>query len=442
MKRWLMVVPMLAVMAVFFYVPDAAGDASERTMTRSEDPVVVAVEKLGQMKDAAIERLALFAFSGGEFKPIPFQVDERQENGFYVFPYGPEANPEDGDGKVNGADELVFMVKDAGGRSSADARVPCDPSRTLELILTDPKDQGKAWVYLAECNSDPPRSPADYIAREFDGERDWVKSGRYHFAEARGTTYFDRLIMRGPDGKIGGNEVDRVKFRMSFTAAGGLIDLSLNEAAIGGSNVAWIDGPVRVVNLVQGYVQFSVIKLKIGGGSQNTFYPNYFFTPVKIDFPFSPTSLLKNLVMSWSTDWREGFNGTRYYDPVNTEGVVIDGVMSEAEKNMDYESDHDWYALTGPQGDLIVRLVAQDYLKGKVPIKVSYIDDKDADGSPEADPGLRCPGFKVDQMTEVPAGPFIISPHYMFPDSAPPASVPVMLDILDHPLEVKTGAFP
>ena len=129
--------------------------------------------------------------------------------------------------------------------------------------------------------------------------------------------------------------------------------------------------------------------------------------------------------------------GAKYYDPVNTKGVVLDGKMSDAEKGMDYETHHEWWALTGPEGNFMMRMVLPDKWRGTIPQKLYYVDDMGAEDPPETDPGSRCPGILLDAMVDIPAGSHTFSNYYMVPEEDPPASAPTMLNILDHPLKVK-----
>ncbi len=416
-----------------------AQDGSVKTLGRLEDPVVITADKLSDVKDSEIDELALFAWDGSAFKPIPFQVDERAKNGMFVYPEGKDANPKDGDRKVNGKDELVFMAWDSAGKAPTGSELPCDADKSVEIEISDPIDNGKAWVYLAECDDDPPRSPVDYVRNEYDGERDWVKTDRYHFAEIRGKTFFDRLALKGQSGKVGPNLVDRIKGRTKIEAAAGLIKLTPGEASLEGSIKAWIDGPVRVVHLMAAYVELSVIKLNLGGQAENEFYPNYFVTPIELGMPFNPSTVLSSFQMRYAIDWNQKMEGAKYYDPINAKGVVLDGKMSDDEKNMDYKTAHEWYAITGPEGNLVVRLVIPKEWQKAVPQRLYYVDDVTAADEPESDPGQRCPGFLMDTMVDIPAGKHKYYLYYMSPDKAPPASVPDMLNILDHPLKIKAS---
>jgi hypothetical protein len=430
-----------AALMMFGYLARAGGGEA-KGLTRSEDPVVARPDQVTMMKDAEPRKLALLAWKDGAMKPIPFQVDERGADGRFIYKEGPEAKPGDSDNKYNGQDELVFMAWDAGDKAPDGTALPCDPARAAELTVTDPVKGGKAWVYLAECKADPPHSSVDYVRNEYDGKHDWVKTDRYHFAEQRGNSYFDRLALKGVSGKVGPNLVDRIKGRGKMVVAGGLMTIDTPESDLKGSIRAWIDGPVRVVHLMTAFIQFSVVKLNLGGQSENLFYPNFFVTPIQVNTPVNPGSVLRSFTMRYAIDWLKDMDGAKYYDPVNKKGVTLDGKMSQEERDLDYTTGHDWYALTGPQGNLVVRQILPEQWSKIVPIKLYYVDDITAEDPPESDPGQRCPGFMLDTMADIPAGKYKYYLYYMVPDKAPPASVPEMLNIIDHPLKVSARAWP
>lgn len=419
-----------AIVAAF---PAAASES--KTLARSEDPIVVKASELSALSDVEIGEMALMAMEGGAAKPVPFQVDEKASDGRYVYDNGPEADPGKGDGKYNGEDELVFMAWDSGDQAPADYEFPCDPDKVIEVEIKDPSG-GKAWAYAVECNDEAPLSDVDYVQHEAAGDRDWVKTGRYHFSEKRGESFFDRLALKGSDGKVGPNLADRIKGRNRIAAVGGLIEKETPESGLKGSIQAWIDGPVRVVHLMTAYIELSGFSLKIGGQSENLFYPNMFVTPIRVDLPVSPSSIFSEFEMRYAIDWNEKMNGAKYYDPVNKAGVAIDGKMSDAEKNMDFDTGHEWYALTGSQGNIMVRMVLPEKWAKLVPLKLYYVDDVNEPDPPESDPGQRCAGFLMDTMVDIPSGNHLYSLYYMVPDKAPPASAPDMLKILDKPLKI------
>jgi hypothetical protein len=419
----------------------ATGRAADKTLSRSEDPVVIKASALAALADADIASLAALGWDGSALVPIPFQVDERAKDGKFVYTQGPKANPGDGEQKYNGEDELVFMAWDAAGQAPADAASPCEAKRGAEVEVKDGKG-GSAWIYVLECAAAPPRSDKDYVQHVVESDRDWVKTDRYHFSEKRGESFFDRLALAGPSGAVGPNLVDRIKGRGHMEAISGLVKIDTPESDLKGSIQCWIDGPVRVVHLMIAFIDLSVIKLNLGGQSENLFYANYFVTPIQVNTPINPGSVLSTFNMRYAIDWRKEMDGAKYYDPVNTKGVTLDGKMSDDEKSLDYETERDWYGLAGPQGNIIVHAAMPEKWRKIVKLKLYYVDDLAVPDAPEEDPGQRCPGFLIDAMADIQAGKYQYNIYYMVPKDPPPGSAPAMLDIVAKPLQTGAKAWP
>ena len=382
------------------------------------------------MEGKKIAELAVFRYKDGKFEAIPFQVDEKGSNGLFIYTAGPQGKG-GGDGDYKDKDELVFMAWDTDDQAP-DMNFPCKPKDAAEVAVSD--GSGTGWVYVVECNDKPPRSSVDYVRQESDSDHDWVRTERYAFAEPKGQSYFDRLCLRGSSGKVGPNLIDRLKGRGTMVAAGGMLKLHPIESDAKGSLLAYIDGPVRVIHHMKAYVQFSVVKLNIGGESENLFYPNFFVTPITFGTPVAPSSLLSAISFRYSIDWLKIMNGSKYYDPVNKSGFTLDGNMSPEEKAMNMTASHDWWGLTGPQGNFMMRMVLPAEWRKVVPITAYYADDPTPD-PPEAEPGQRCPGLQID-LIKMTAGTYKFRNYYMVPPGPIPGSAGTMNAIIDRPLKV------
>ena len=136
---------------------------AEKTFERWPDPVVLDCGLFSSLLSSKVDLLRMYAFSDGEFRPIPFQVDERDAEGNRVYTDGEKANPGDANGLLDKGEELSFMARDCGDRVS-EAAFPPGVERWQELELEDPVNGGKGWVYLLYApETPPPASTKDYI---------------------------------------------------------------------------------------------------------------------------------------------------------------------------------------------------------------------------------------------------------------------------------------
>ncbi len=414
-----------------------------KSMVRAEDPIVVKGSVLDPLLNTEIKTLSLLKYENGEFQPVPFQVDERTRDGKLVYTLGPGNNAGDGNGLLSGEDELVFMIWDTGDKAPADAALPPGALEGLELVLTDPNDQGKAWVYLVPFGDSPPRSDVDYVKHDSDGTRNWVKAQRYRFGEQIGESYFDRLAISGKDGKIGPDISDRIKSRWEVSVMWGTVDMTFSEETAKVKMEMWIDGPVRVIHNMEGYVKVAVLKIEAGGGAENLFYPNYFVTPIYMDIPFNPDTIATDFGINYTIDFNKHANGMTYLDQVNTQGVTLDGKMSPAEKKLDAESTRNWWALTGDQGNIVVRAILDPAWGKGVKLQQYYVDDIAQLDPPEEDPGQRRAGFAFANIKGIDKGSYQYFLHYRFPaDPVTEARGNALMDVLDKPVKVKAGPLP
>ncbi|MFM9028266.1 MAG: hypothetical protein ACKOQ6_09740, partial [Bacteroidota bacterium] len=139
------------------------------TLNRPNDPVVLTGAQLTSFSGLLPSQIVGFKFVNGIWTQIPVQVDERALTDI-VIPYGPygsslNLNPSPSNLRVlyycdpstytgpdpaplfDNDDELVFMVKDAGGQSNGTIPPGVVASTCREVTITDPLG-GSGTVYL------------------------------------------------------------------------------------------------------------------------------------------------------------------------------------------------------------------------------------------------------------------------------------------------------
>ena len=438
MKRilpWLVVSMLVLIVAI-----TQAQESLQRTLTRTEDPVVVKAQAIAPMQGQAVTALAVLRWAEGKFEPIPAQVDERTEAGEFCFDHGPKAAKFVGNGSFDGDDELVFMAADAGDQAPAKAAIPAGAEKAAELLIRDPVSGGQAWAYLMAFAGEPPRSPKDYVSHETKEGRNWVLAENYQFAELIGEAYFDRLMLRGQDGRMSGNLADQIKGRTNIKMMGGLVSARIMDRTTKSDLTAWKDGPVRVLHRMEGYVKGGPLKIGGSGGANNVFYRNFFYTPITIELPFKPSTLFSDFSMYYVIDWNPATEGFRYFDSMNPAGMILDGRMDPEEKNQDYKSPRTYWAVTGPQGNMLVRMTAPEKWAKIVTLQLYYVDDDKVKDDPDNFPGQRQTGYFIYGLYNLDKGKYSYTLYYHAPvGPLDPERVKPILDILNHPLQVQAA---
>lgn len=324
----------------------AGGDpASERpphearTLARRYDAAVVRGERLGALQGRAIDRLRLFAVGDGALRPIPFQVDERDPEGEFVFPHGVLTSEDDDRGILDYNDELVFLVQDAGDRTDALDRELVGVDAWTELEILDPLEPSRrAWVYLCSFSGPAPAlSPKDYI--RYDPEAERIYADHYALGYRKGMSLYTDLHY--PDGKggYGPDLLDRIKVRIRVKFFFNIIRVKKTEEDFRAEVVGWKDGPVRVLRNVQNYVRVLFKLSSPSVFSVTEYYPDYMFTPLRITVPFDLKWVFSKFGISgWNWYFYGDLPGLKdgyLYTNRNREGIPI-----SADLGMDWYEKH------------------------------------------------------------------------------------------------------
>ena len=242
-------------LSISFTSPVSAGKLDY--LDREIDPVVITGKQLPQLIDKNISSIRVFAFQENKAVAIPFQIDQKDSHGNWVWDVALHEGSVDNDDPEKTAlfdhnDELVFMALDTGDKSIAvRAAIPADV--VVEIEILDPVNQTRGWVYAAFFNSDtPPLSPTRYM--RYRPEDQTVISPIYEFSYStehiavmnnlvlNDTPIMDRTKIRG--------EVD---WRIMFLNG----TINFNENSIDGYMAGYIDGPVRTITRAVDYLALS-----------------------------------------------------------------------------------------------------------------------------------------------------------------------------------------
>lgn len=418
--------------------PTAAQNKS-KSLERIHDPVVIEGSKFPDMMGEPLGQLSLMVIIDNRLSPIPFQIDQKKPDGNYAYTMGPQAST-DPDPNFDGNDELVFMVKDVGDRADQTSWPPAARIIT-QIEITDPKNGQKGWAYLVRYSGEPPRSEDDYIRVEIDKAGKYRRVISYEYEMSGPTDSPSPDLMRaatGPGGTGPGIDVaDRIKIRGDIVLIGGItIPFKMDEMTKA-RDLGYIDGPIRVLHLTQGYLEFTkYLTVEIKQTSLVSYYANHLSWPVYIDLPASALKVINKIDVYGYFDFCPAIYGSYPFNaanPYNTD-VVFDGKMSEAEKNLDTKTPIDWNAGFGPHGAVINRLYFVP--KGDIELYTYFVDDKTKSDPPEDCAGVSAMGYKMvgfEKRTNI-----VALQYYYFLKKLKPEQINDILDIHDHPVKVGT----
>lgn len=439
MKNWI-VICLLVAACVVIYFKETGKTENPMNITRIDDIIEIQGKSLKALSGTPISKLRLFVFKNGNFLRAPYQVDERDPKGEWVFTIGEEKSEDVDKGMLDDNDELAFMAKDLGGEAPTEQK-PKGANSCYKITVSDPVDHSKGFAYLCAFDTPPPPSTADYVSYKVEGDWMWMIGETYKIGTGVEESYFDKVHLRtGPTAPWGTDIMDRYKTRgVGIPIPGKEV---LPESNAKAKAVAWIDGPVRVIRKSKGWLKVAwKIKIHGEGSSQNIYYPTWFVVPLRLGVPQVPKPLLKNFKLLITLDFNHNFYGTKYYDEVNPQGVLVDGQMSDAERKLECGKHHEWYAVTGTKGTVMARYVLPPDMKKWVKALTYYMDDKNLPDPPEEEVGQSNFGFMMENFADLPAGEYRYSAYFYFPRQFKWGEQARILNILDKPLQVNLTSY-
>ncbi len=396
------------------------------TMRRVHDPIQVPGSLLQDLNGARLDSMLLFASHHGTMEQIPFQFDERTEDGTFIFELGVGKNTELANHVLDPQDFLVFRLGDTGDRAP---RAMWPAPDGVEIELEDPVDHGKSYCYLMRYQHDmPKRLEEDTVVLE---NSDPWKSPELPFI-VRGTTYKIEGLVNHLNGKYyktainktfmvpksaggtGVNILDGQKMRAFCELFFGKIRVDANEKNMIGGIDATTNRDVR------GYGrQWLTVALPLGLEGPRLYsdvftYDRIIVSPMIFNIPFNPEHVITRAGIEFGYDLNRASAGMRFYSPNCMEGVTIDGKMSEREKAIK-DDWVPWFLYTGPQGSLIFRVYVDPALMKQTVTKLTYIDDLEQAFPPEDVPGSLGYARTTMEITSVKAGSYNFSIEWYFP---------------------------
>jgi hypothetical protein len=350
------------------------------------DPVLVPGKWLVGIVGTPLEALRLIRYRDGRFEPIRFQLDERTLDGEWIFPYGKKNNRSESNGLLDGQDVLLFMARDAGERATQDAS-PKGASSVLEIGLEDPVDGHMAWVYLAVYADRPPSlcQLPDYVRYNYETEEVTTNYNYTKFMiteDGLHTGFSDIGAILPPAGGTSENRLDRMKTRIRIRFFFNLVPLSMNEENLGQDVVSYITGPVRVIRRLEQFFQLPFGLRGMKSFTDLHVYENLVVVPVEIYVPKGVDKVISYSKVWFGADFAPNVIGSLFRNSENLEPLIIDGRMSEAERQFSSKQD-EWRVFYGPTGAMLIRGVFPPEYAELAEVRQRYVDDLSVAHPPE-----------------------------------------------------------
>jgi hypothetical protein len=317
-------------------VPRCASATFERA--RGWEVVTLEGREFPSTFRVAAGRLTLWRMTGGELRPIPFQVDERDASGQLALPNGPEPSQDESPGVFDENDLLVFAARDLGDQAPV--------TDAAEIQVTDPLTGDHRWAYLRLDAGAPADMPADV---EYDAGAHLVRARGYSLT--LGTHVPTAFSFRDGNRGYGRNLLDRLKVRVTARVFWGLLQFHRNEEDVTTVLLAWKGGPVRVI-------QRSQLKVRLGYGlspprivAEDFYTADAFESPIIVRLPFDLRYVFGDLTVRIFLDFDDLHNSRVFADGHRPEPIGCDQPAPDVNGIAT-----NWYGVSGPEGTFVQAL--------------------------------------------------------------------------------------
>ena len=382
------------------------------TLDRSIDPIELTGMGFPDIAGTEISQIRVFAYHDGQAIVIPFQVDQKNSRGEWVWDgLLLEAGEEQDDAIINDDadppghaifdenDLIVFMAHDAGERIASHGKT-LGADSIAEVEIADPLTGGKCWVYVASYHSSEVPALSDIQYVRYLPEEHRVIGREYEF---RYSTEHNAVI---DDLVVGGLSIfDRNKMRGTVTAGIGFLntDIEFNEESIQGYDVGYISGPVRVIKRSVNYIRTRSGMESPGVNCDHFYYPWHSEVPMSISLSF-PVQQVSMLV---TNDYRNSHFHTAYVDGL-AEPIDL-GTRTAKENLLAGQTGGEWVRLIGKHVSVVTLLKLPEEIRGYIDSSPYLLNDRTANNTPENYPGAEPEaGFILGTRKGAPRGEYVL----------------------------------
>ena len=401
---------------------------------RPYDPVIVQGSSLPQFIGVPTSEIFVYAYKGGVWRQITFQIDEKDGTTFY----GPK------NGVLDASDEICFLSADMGD-SVADFQWIADAeSNTYVRYQIKAQDNAvlpalKNYVYVYRSSTltlDASRPVyMQYTPATSPAANDTVKGSSYIFGHNL-KAIPDYLAIQPSVGGNGVDIMDRWKIRFSGSLLGGINYTENEETALTNPVLTYKAGAVRVLRRV-------VFSIKLLGTLipdqvifEEVFYP--FYSTIDTDGRNLQTNLGME-VLRQSMDFNIEMIGGKFFSEYNPVGITIDGLSDSPVKTLNVPGIN-WFMVRNSTGGVTTIVDMPDI--GKIQ-ELFYRDDNTINFNDTGD--LRAFGESGIQVTSIadPPDPIVgtfgvkTTMYYLGPAHTV-AGVPALVNHFQTPLAVST----
>ncbi|MCW5829606.1 MAG: hypothetical protein KIT79_09865 [Deltaproteobacteria bacterium] len=365
----------------------------------SPRPVVITGKQVSGVTGLPIESISLARCVQNSLAALPFQIDERNADGYIVpgQPH-PSVKPDEQPGIFDDNDEIVFMFREI--TPGCETLPEGIAEKVIPVRIESEYFNPPRYIYVLVNAARKPPVPV-YVRH--DPVRDRTSSPFFEFGyDPKNAAIFDHLVISQIRGLEKANIIDRLKVRIISRAVADLITIRLNEDHLKSTLYGYRAGPLRVSRLVN-VVLTPVPGFTIPVTVETTQYDRLWDARVSFTLPRSLTALMSSQEMFFIVDFRD-LRGTTFVTVANPQGAVIDGITQDEEKQLNLGAEH-WFFITGRGANALMMMDTSPNLQLK--FRADFVDDATYANPPEnVVGGLPSAGFHLTGWEQIRSGSY------------------------------------
>jgi hypothetical protein len=279
------------------------------------EPIVINGSMVSSLLGKPIKSLRVLDVTGNA---IPFQIDEVTREQEYVCPNGEHPNPEEGNGVLDSADEIVFLWEDC---VSGDTTGSSRNGYIVKLGM----DKQKRFVWIIDDASVPinRKSYIDYN----DGKR-LLKTPWFYAQFAKDRFHFERAGVADSGSGTYWDFTDELSIEIKMRALFGLVPIRYTEDNLICFVKRWKVGPIRLIRRGDFHLNLGLGFKGSRAYVNQVCYPQVVKVPVTLHVPVRFGALFKNAFVEMAPVVKTGISGLVYTDnnkfkcPLNGPGAL------------------------------------------------------------------------------------------------------------------------
>lgn len=267
---------------------DASSPSPKVTPRPLSIPLIFRAQDIDPIANYPIRHLRVFrALATGEAIPIPFQIDELNRYGDFLFDNASNVQ-ERGNKIFDRLDELSIMSGDLGVQNPPTKWTHGKPFRLYEVVTNVQHQRNTFYVGVFLGNKKPPLSSKVYV--KFDAKQAIIDTANYRLLlNKKNYLAIEEVLFKLPERNMSLIDWSSFHLKLDFKY---FLTIEENHESIESKMSAYKSGAIRTIIKIDFILQLLKLKLNPGFFTEMSFFGGSLLLPALIYAPFDNQKIL------------------------------------------------------------------------------------------------------------------------------------------------------